>query len=178
MKSAFAFLPLILISATFVCAEVPTSAAVASVEAGVLCPPEPVGSIPAPDTLAGQTHVIETEPEFAAITTRVPASIGVGFGIKSQSTAVEGINGVTMVVTHPPMGANSITNQSFLTRIGGDASSLTFYQFDYAYELVLGTWQFTAVSGDETLFSKAFEVVDPRLVPELAGLCGYLDQLS
>lgn len=154
------------------------SSAIASVQVGILCAPESVGSIPAPDTLAGKTHVIETEPAFAATSRRVPASIGVGFGVKSQAQDVDGLTGVTMVVTHPPMGADAVTVQSFETSISGGNPSLTFYQFDYAYELVLGTWQFTAMAGEEVLYTAAFDVVDPRLVPELAGICGYLDLFS
>ncbi len=178
MKSFLVSFPVMCLSAAASFADAVTSPAVVSVQAGILCAPEPVGSLPAPDTLAGKTHLIETEPAFAATTTQVPASIGVGFGVKSQASAADGINEVMMLVTHPPMGADGVTAQSFQTRISGANPSLTFYQFDYAYELVPGTWQFTAFSGEEALFTVAFDVVDPRLVPELAGLCGYPNLLS
>ena len=154
------------------------SALIASVEAGIICPPSDMGSAPAPDTLAGTTHILTEEPPFAAAGTRVPAVLGLGFGIKSQSTDPTGIVGVTMVVTHPPMGASGATTQRFQTSISGQAPSLTFYQFDHKYELVLGTWTMTAFAGEEALFSVSFDVVDPRQLPELASVCNYLDLLS
>jgi hypothetical protein len=83
-----------------------------------------------------------------------------------------------MVVAHPPMGANAVELQSFQTRISGAGPSLTFYQFDYAYELVKGTWSMTAMSDETALFSITFEVVDPRDAPALAGVCGFLELLS
>jgi hypothetical protein len=178
MKSLLVSLSLVCMTTTVAVADIVTSSVINSVQAGILCAPDPIGSVPAPNTLAGTTHIIEAEPEFVATITTVPASLGVGFGVKAQARAVDGISEVTMVVTHPPMGPDAVTLQSFQTRINGDNPSLTFYQFDYVYELVIGTWVFTAMSGDESLFSASFEVVDPRRVPELAGLCGYLDLLS
>ena len=159
-------------------AEGATSPTISYLQAGIICPPEIIGSAPAPGTLAGTTHIIDQEPAFVSIARTVPAVLGIGFGIKAQSTAPDGIDGVTMVVAHPPMGASAIELQSFETRVSGDAPSLTFYQFDYVYELVKGTWRMTAMSGETALFSVSFEVVDPREAPELANICGYLDLLS
>lgn len=178
MKSIASIASTLLLFAGAAQADLASSSDIASLEAGIVCAPEPVGSLPAPGTVAGTTHVIDTEPQFVSTAQRVPAVLGVGFGVKSRSTALDGIDGVTMVVTHPAMGDENVTAQNFETRISGDTPSLTFYQFDFAYELVLGTWQFTAMSGKDTLYSVAFEVVDPRQVPELVGVCGYLELLS
>jgi hypothetical protein len=147
-------------------------------DAGLLCAAEPVGATPAPDTIAGETHIIGQEPDFVRLSQRVPATLGIGFGIKSQALGAEGIGNVDMVLTHPPMGQDQVTTQRFTTSISGIDPSLTFYQFDYAYELVLGTWTFTAMSGDDVIYTVNFEVVDPRQVPELSGLCVGLDLLS
>ena len=178
MKSIFSFTAALFVLASTAVAELETSSEIISLEAGIVCAPEPVGSIPAPGTVAGTTHVIDKEPEFVSTTQRVPAVLGVGFGVKTRAAAPEGIDVVTMVVTHPAMGPENTTTQNFQTRISGEDASLTFYQFDFTYELVLGMWQFTAISGDAALYTVAFEVVDPRQVPELAGVCGYLELLS
>lgn len=150
----------------------------ASVEAGVICAPETTGELEAPGTIAGTTHLIAEEPPFIAVTRRVPAVLGVGFGIKSRSVDVVGLNGVTMTVTHPPMGDDAVTTQTFETVIRGTDPSLTFYQFDFDYELLPGTWQMQASIGDNVLYRTTFEVLPAALVPELAAACGFEDMLS
>ncbi|MEO0917704.1 MAG: DUF3859 domain-containing protein [Pseudomonadota bacterium] len=157
---------------------VPVSPDISVIEAGVICPPETVGSSPAPDTIAGTTHLIEEEPEFVSNTRVVPAVLGLGFGVKAQTPILGGINQVTMLVSHPAMGQEAVESQSFLTRISDLSPSLTFYQFDYSYELLPGTWTMTAMRVDQVLYQVEFEVVPPEMVPELAGVCGYLDLLS
>jgi len=152
--------------------------AIAALEAGVICTPVATGEIPAPGTIAGVTQIITVEPPFAAITRRVPAVLGVGFGVKSQSSLPDGLSGVFISVTHPPMGDEGITTQSFETSIRGTDPSLTFYQFDFEYELVPGFWQFEATKDGDLLFRTTFEVLPPNAVRELAELCAFGDLLS
>lgn len=154
------------------------SSTLSQVEAGIICQPPVTGSLPAPDTLAGATHVIEEEPPFVSASRKVPAALGIGFGVKAQSADPAGIDAVTITVTHPPMGPDLIRTQSFTTRISGGDPSLSFYQFDHAYELVTGQWTLTARADETVLYAIAFEVVAPVNVPELAGICEYLDLLS
>ena len=155
-----------------------TSTAIAKLEAGVVCPPPAVGTSPAPGTVAGSTHIIEEEPPFVSNSQRVPAVIGIGFGVKALATDAAGLDGVTIVVTHPAMGAGSVQSQQFTTRISGLGPSITFYQFDYAYELLPGPWQMIAVRDGQVLYTVGFEVVPPAAMPELAAVCGYEDLLS
>ncbi|MEO1640767.1 MAG: DUF3859 domain-containing protein [Pseudomonadota bacterium] len=154
------------------------SSVISNVEVGIVCPPEPIGSTPAPGTIAGATHIIVEEPQFVSVGSVVPAAIGVGFGVKSQAVDPAGLGAITMVLTHPPMGDAQITLQQFQTSISGQDPSLTFYQFDYPYELVEGTWMFTAMQGEQALFSVSFEVVDPLGMPSLAEMCGYSNLFS
>ncbi|WP_342077906.1 DUF3859 domain-containing protein [Yoonia sp. SS1-5] len=151
---------------------------IASLQAGIICPPETVGSAPAPGTLAGTTHIIDADPPFVSTERRVPAVLGIGFGIKATAADAAGIDNVTMVVTHPPMGKTQAQVQSFGTAVSGVSTSLTFYQFDYAYELVYGTWEMAAIKDDQTLYRVRFEVVPPQQVPELAAICGFEELLS
>ena len=150
----------------------------ASVEAGVICAPETTGTLEAPGTIAGTTHLIEEEPPFVAITRRVPAVLGIGFGVKSRSVDMAGITDVLMTVTHPPMGPEGVTKQTFETIIRGTDPSLTFYQFDFDYELVTGVWQLEASQNGEVLYRTTFEVLPPEQVAELAQVCGFEELLS
>lgn len=177
------FKPVIIFAATLALAttavaEIVQSTSVKQLEAGVICPPDSVGTTIAPDTLAGATHIIEEDPPFVSNSRVVPAALGVGFGVKAQSIAPGGLSGVIVRVTHPPMGDNGRRSQSFLTSMSGQSPSITFYQFDHAYELVEGTWTMAAYAGDTELLSVTFEVVDPSMVPQLANVCNFADMLS
>lgn len=155
-----------------------TAPTISSLETGIVCPPPSVGESPAPGTLAGTTHLIEDEPPFVSLSNRVPAVLGIGFGAKALSADIFGLTDVTMTVTHPPMGRDGTTVQSFQTRIDGTEPSLTFYQFDFDYEMVQGLWQMEATKDGATLYRATFEVVPPGQVPELASVCGFEELLS
>ncbi|MFN3662969.1 MAG: DUF3859 domain-containing protein [Yoonia sp.] len=154
------------------------SPSIAALTAGVVCGPPVIGTSPAPDTIAGSTHIVAEDPPFIAEIRQVPAVLGIGFGVKAQAANPDGLSGVTMTVTHPPMGDTRVTQQSYVTWISGDDPSMTFYQFDEDYERVTGTWTFTASHADEALFTVSFDVVPPEALPGLAEACGYLDLLS
>lgn len=147
-------------------------------EAGVICAPPTVGTAPAPDTVAGTTHIIDVDPPFVSTNRRVPAVLGIGFGIKAQALDSAGVPVVTMTITHPPMGPSRATSQTYQSRISGLDPSLTFYQFDFDYELVVGLWQIEAAQGSTILYRTNFEVLPPSEVPELASVCGFEELLS
>ncbi len=152
---------------------------VGSFDAGVLCAQEGGAQRLAPDTLAGSTNVIEDAPPFVSNGRLVPAVLGIGFGVRAGLTTELGQDGVLMSVTHPPLADSGTTRQSFMTYIGpNDDPSITLYQFDFPYELALGDWTMTASYGGVTLYETTFTVVPPTALPELAGVCGYLDLLS
>ncbi len=155
-----------------------TSAAISFLETGVICAPESVGTAPAPDTIAGVTNVINEDPPFVSTNNRVPAVLGIGFGAKAQASAFAGLSNVTMTVRHPAMGSDAVTLQSFQTSIRGSGPSLSFYQFDFDYELVPGIWTMEARQGAKLLYRTQFEVLEPAQVPELASVCGFEELLS
>lgn len=154
------------------------SADILSLQSGVICAPPSEGEAAAPDTIAGTTHLISDVPPFVSTVNRVPAVLGIGFGVKSISVAPEGISNIDMVITHPPMGASGVTTQSYSTSIRGDAQSITFYQFDYEYELLPGIWTMQAKYGDVVLFTSVFVIVPPNELPQLASICGFEELLS
>lgn len=171
------FIPVIFLATPLV-AQDKAGPAIASLETGVICPPESTGTRVAPDTVAGVTNVIANEPPFVSTVNKVPAVMGIGFGAKAMSETAFGVDNVTMTITHPPMGPEKATQQSFLTSISGTKTSITFYQFDYDYELLPGEWTMTATDGDTVLYTTSFQVVPPNQVPELAAICNFEALLS
>ena len=155
-----------------------TSARIASLETGVICAPDIIGTSPASDTVAGVTNLIEGEPPFVSTVNRVPAVLGVGFGAKAMAADILGLSDVIITVRHPAMGAQKVTVQSYGSYISGLDRSLTFYQFDYDYELLPGLWTIEARQDGNLLYRSKFEVVPPEFIPELAGACGFLELLS
>lgn len=148
-------------------------------ESGVLCAPETVVTRDAPDTVAGTTHVVEEAPPFVSSGRLVPAVIGIGFGVRAGLASDLGAEGVLMSVTHPPFSGSGVTEQSFVTYVGTRTDpGITFYQFDYGYELALGDWTMKATLNGVTLYEATFTVVPPAALPELAGVCGYSNLLS
>lgn len=155
------------------------SEAIGFLEAGVICAPPSIGTREAPDTVAGTTHVIEDAPPFVSTGRVVPAALGIGFGVRSGMAGVLGQDGVVMTVTHPPFAQSGATRQSFETYIGPqDTPAVTFYQFDYPYEMALGEWVMSASVEGVPLYEVTFTVVPPAALPQLAEVCGYQDLLS
>lgn len=153
-----------------------TGTAIAELYAGVICAAKVVGTTPAPDTVAGVSNIIEEDPPFVSVGRVVPAVIGVGFAIKARTTS--DMNDLLVVVTHPPMGPDGMTRESFPTSLSSFELSMNAWQFEYDYELVVGTWSFSVFDGNKLIYRVPFEVVPPDMLPELAGVCGYEELLS
>ncbi|QQA42309.1 DUF3859 domain-containing protein [Pelagovum pacificum] len=149
-----------------------------SAKIGIFCAPEIFETTPAPDTIAGTTNVVVDEVPFLSDSHIVPAVLDVGFGIKSYAKGDVELTGVTVIVTHPPVGPDGVQRESYQTTIFSSRVSQTLFQFDYEYELVTGPWTLEAIHQGETLFSATFEVVEPGMVPELAEACNYASLLS
>lgn len=150
---------------------------IASLESGVICGQPHESERLAPNTVAGVTHVVTGDLDFVSTKNRVPAVLGIGFGIKAQSRVSGGLNQVEMFIRHPPMGDTGATEQSFMTTVTGNSPNFTFYQFDFDYELVPGRWTMEAWQGNLMLFRVTFDVVPAHLMPELATICGFEELL-
>ena len=148
-------------------------------EGGVLCAQDSGVVRDAPDTVAGTTHVVQEAPAFVSNGRLVPAVLGIGFGVRSGIASEFGQEGVLMKVTHPAFEGSGASQQSFTTYIGPQSDpGVTFYRFDYGYELALGDWTMSASYNGVKLYETTFTVVAPSALPELADVCGYLDLIS
>lgn len=171
MRTAIAGLVLLGLTATATAEGDVVGRALGSFEAGIFCAPPTIGTRPSPETVAGTTHVVDVTPEILSNTRLVPAEIGFAFGVLARAKSAD-LWGLTMIVTHPPMGPDGTTEQRFDTFVGTDAPSATYYQFDHESELLPGRWTLEARDGDSVVYRASFTVVPPHEVPGLAGACG------
>jgi Domain of unknown function (DUF3859) len=86
---------------------------------------------------------------------RVPASLGVAFGVKAQTAPGTEVPVAEMRVFRPDQPQPDIWYSSF----GDSAPSFAFFRFDREAELVPGPWAFEAWDGGERLYRVEFEVV-------------------
>ena len=149
---------------------------VTSFRTGIVCTPVVVGTREAPGTIAGTINHLDEVPDFTVPGQVVPGVIGVSFG--SLVRTDEDFILVDMVVTHPPMGPDGVTVQTYTTRIGPDGDAPILYSLEYPEEVVFGDWRFQARAAGRDLFDVTFTVVPPAELPELARICDYVDLLS
>ncbi len=138
---------------------------------GVICEITPDGQRTAPGTVSGVLNVIDQTREIDVITDRVPAELGLSFGIRAEMT--DGATGmsVDVVVTHPPMGDSGQTVEIWDTWLAPDDSALNLFSFEAPFELIEGPWLFQMMLDGEVLLEKAFVVTPAGTVPEVQSTC-------
>ena len=156
------------------CLLLPTAALanpqILSVQAGFLCNVHENGSEPAEDTLEGRTDLIDSSVLRVMPTTIAPAAMGVHIGILLHRDPAY-TSPVRAITTHPPMGPDGITQQSFLTNQTPDGVIGMGWEFEYDYELLPGPWTMTLLDGDTVLYRAEFTVVPPALFPPEINIC-------
>lgn len=131
---------------------------------GAFCAVEIVGEEVAEGTLSGTLNLVDGPPVFFSEGPLVPAQIGVGFGIHLDVVpAYEGV--ATVKTTHPPMGPNGITEQTWQTTYTPGNVAYNGFTFEYDYELVTGTWTISAEADGREIFYAEFTVIDPSFAP-------------
>lgn len=109
---------------------------------------------------------------FTVQTNRIPARIGVRFGVSYQISNLLTDDGTdvlhTVVYRHPPIplpsGGTSTVNERLGTRpvSDGKAKGTAVYAFDEDYELAPGQWEISIVYKGLTLCSQRFTVYDEK----------------
>ncbi|HSY42969.1 MAG TPA: DUF3859 domain-containing protein [Candidatus Acidoferrum sp.] len=125
-------------------------------------------SFGAPQSPSGVGHIIHSPPMLVATTNRIPAKLGIGFGVayEVQNPAAEDgeqLNAEIRVsypsITRPDGSiSKSFTtyNQSFYQKHKAIGSIV--YTFDHDYEVVTGTWRFEVTVGGKLIGNKEFTV--------------------
>ncbi|MBN9889606.1 DUF3859 domain-containing protein [Salipiger abyssi] len=145
---------------------------------GVICQVTTQGARPAPDTLMGEINLIDQSREMDVTTRVVPAKAGISFGIKFTLRPGAGARDMNVIVTHPPMGPEGITRESWTAPIAEGSSSLNLFTFEFPYEMVPGEWVMALEADGERLLEQRFEVVSELAAPAVLSVCYGQDFVS
>ncbi len=138
---------------------------------GIFCEIESVARMDAPGTAAGHIDLYERTPEFQWIGTVVPAVPGLSFGVRVETPDALSFADTVITLTHPPLIGTDITEQTYVTVLGGAGASVNAYTFDLPEELVTGTWTFVARQDGEELYRAEFTVVPASQAPRISAEC-------
>jgi hypothetical protein len=142
---------------------------IAEIEFGLFCAISVTGQSAAAGTASGWIHLVEDVPAFHwPGQRRVPAVLGLAFGVRARTTAGLALPDAEMRVFRPDRPAPDVWSSGI-----SDASpSLAFFRFDTEQELVPGLWSFEAWSGETRLYRVEFDVVPARAGDPIAQACG------
>lgn len=142
---------------------------------GFFCALEPIAIEEASDTVSGTVTIVADEPVFLAPGPRVPAQLGIGFGVIIQPLP-QYAGPVTITVQHPPLGPNGVTRQSWQANLFAEESTYLGFTFEQQYEVVRGPWTLSAQSHGRPIYSVSFDVMDPARMRPVT--CGHQVPLS
>ena len=108
-------------------------------------------------------------PTFVSPSREIPAVAGLRFGVRTMSLVRE-YPEVTITITHPPMGPEGITQQSYVTWIPL-WTKIDGYLLEFDRDLVPGDWTISAAEGEVPLFAVHFTLVDPAEMSGMDGVC-------
>jgi hypothetical protein len=120
-----------------------------------------------PETPSGVTRIPAGNPLLTAATNRIPAKLGVRFGMWYQVDNVVAADGeieVTKIARHPTITKPDGTTSKGFTFIekarikDGGVLGWTGYGFDQPYELVPGRWEFEMAIKGKTVCKHEFTV--------------------
>lgn len=147
-------------------------------EIGLHCPYEIASRTAAPDTVIGTVDTIAGRASAVQLTHTVPAILGLAFGVQLKLIPGASYNDVQVLVTHPPMGEDGTTSQSWSTDTQSAGWTVNMYRFDFPQELLPGTWNISLVGDGRVVFSTDFNVIAPPAGMTLEGICSGKDILS
>lgn len=143
----------------------------ARLQAGILCVDGISRQEPAPDTRLGFVKLVDGQITLGLATQQVPAIPGLAFGVVAHVADTAGQAGVSIVVTHPPMGADGSTRDIWQNDFLPGEQSASFFRFEYPEELVTGDWTIRAETGNRVFYTARFQVVDPGAMPGFINPC-------
>ncbi|MBT9384718.1 DUF3859 domain-containing protein [Pseudooceanicola sp. CBS1P-1] len=147
-----------------------TTAPVELEEAGIYCGTDPVGTEPAPGTESGYILVVARDQQAVSLNRRVPAALGISFGVRIRLAPDAPPGAYRMVVHHPPIGPEGITREVWDPNLGG-AFGVRSFLFEHERELQPGPWSFEVERDGTVLMRQSFEVVPAQQAPDALDIC-------
>lgn len=136
---------------------------------GIFCTIAVSGQTDAPGTLTGFIHTVDEAPGFDWSGQRtVPASLGIAFGVKAQTTLGTSVPFAVMHVFRPGRPLPDVWTAGF----DDTDPSFAFFRFDTEAELIPGLWAFEAWDAGKRLYRVEFEIVPADQAIGIASACG------
>ncbi len=145
-----------------------TDPAITVVDLGIYCRPTLAGTEEAPSTSLGYINLFAEQPVIKHRQQRVPAALGVSFGVIILST--EDFIGARMESWKPGASGPEVWYSDILA----NEERARGFTFDFDSELIPGLWRMEAWDGDRRLYSVEFEVVPPSALPGDLSDCNLL----
>ena len=159
--------------------EMPPLPALIAISHGVYCGPEgPTRRLAAPGTELGYIHLTQGPLQATIVTTKVPAVLGLGFGVALRAAPGQADFDAEFRVTHPgPTPGRNVTER-WTSRFSADGAALNRFRFEFPHELRTGLWLMEVYRDDSPIFRQAFQVVPPDAAPEILSVCAVNAPLS
>ena len=135
---------------------------------GIVRLPAGQRTIRTPETPSGVTHIPDSPPTITTTTNRIPARLGLAFGVVFEISNLPATNGeqveVTIVISHPeatkPDGSVSrgFSQTSKCPVENGTTVLIPSCKFDHEYELAPGIWKFEVRYAGKAMARQEFTV--------------------
>jgi hypothetical protein len=135
---------------------------------GVYCRPEIETTEDAPETELGYVGLLPGVPELVFQQQEIPARLGISFGIITVTD--RDIPGARMETWRPGAERPDI----WYSDVIAGSPRISGFGFDFANELITGTWRMEAWEGDTRLYSVEFEVLPGTALPGVSSDCSLL----
>ena len=146
---------------------------------GVYCAPEgPTQKVPAPGTVLGYIQTSDAGTNASVVTTRVPAALGIAFGVSLRARPDQGEFNAQFRVSHPTAIPGKRITESWTTVFSPAAPSLNRFRFEFDDELNIGLWLMEVYHGETLLFRQGFEVVPSAAAADIMAQCSGVAPMS
>lgn len=133
---------------------------IASMDVGIFCR-DGVGASRSEesDTIKGTVDRLDRNPTLVKQTQAIPAIDQIMFGVEAREALENGV--VTITVTHPPLGRDRVTSESWETQMDPSATTVHSYYLGLSDGNPVGRWSIVGTARGRLLFEAEFDVV-PR----------------
>ncbi len=139
---------------------------------GVYCGMEgPSSKVAAPGTVLGYIQVTDADAQATVVTTRVPAAMGIAFGVALRVAPDQSGFSAEFRVTHPTATPGARITERWISRFSPNEPTLNRFRFEFAEELNIGLWVMEVYHEEALLFRQAFEVVPQDAAADILAQC-------